>query len=67
MEVGDLIKFSNEEKPEENDIGVVANIAGRKVTIFWARDSTVGYSTIDRLLCTPKYFKIIEQNFLTKP
>ena len=61
MQVGDLIKFSNSEQPEENDIGTVVKIAGRKVTILWAKDSTVGHSTIDRLLCEKKYFQIIEK------
>jgi len=62
MKVGDLIKFSNSEQPEENDIGTVVKIAGRKVTILWAKDFSVGYSTIDRLLCEKKYFQIIENN-----
>ena len=62
MQVGDLIKFFNNEQPEENDIGTVVKIAGRKVTILWAKDSTVGYSTVDRLLCEKKYFQIIEKN-----
>ena len=62
MQVGDLIKFSNNEQPAENDIGAVVNIAGRKVTILWAKDSTVGYSTIDRLLLDKDYFEIIENN-----
>ena len=62
MQVGDLIKFSNNEQPAENDIGAVVNIAGRKVTILWAKDSTVGYSTIDRLLCERDYFEVIENN-----
>ena len=62
MQVGDLIRFSNEEKPEENDIGTVTNIAGRKVTIFWAKDASLGYSTIDRLLLDKDYFEVIENN-----
>jgi len=62
VQVGDLIKFSNNEQPAENDIGAVVNIAGRKVTILWAKDSTVGYSTIDRLLLDKDYFEIIENN-----
>lgn len=62
MQVGDLIKFSNNEQPAENDIGAVVNIAGRKVTILWAKDGTVGYSTIDRLLCERNYFEVIENN-----
>jgi hypothetical protein len=62
VQVGDLIEFTNNEQPKENDIGTVVNIAGRRVTILWAKDGTVGYSTIDRLLCEKDYFEIIENN-----
>jgi len=62
VQVGDLIKFTHISKPEENDIGAVVNIAGRKVTILWAKDAVVGYSTIDRLLCEKDYFEVIENN-----
>ena len=62
MQVGDLIKFSNNKQPAENDIGVVVNIAGRKVTILWAKDASLGYSTIDRLLLDKDYFEVIENN-----
>ena len=62
MQVGDLVKFSNSEQPEENDIGTVVKVAGRKVKILWAKDSSVGYSTIDRLLCERDYFEVIEYN-----
>ena len=61
MQIGDLIKFTHASKSEENDIGAIVNIAGRKVTILWAKDAVVGYSTIDRLLCEKDYFEVIEK------
>ena len=61
MKVGDLVKFTDITTPEDNDIGIIFNIKGRDITLYWAKTGEA-YAKIDRLLCTPKYFEIIEQN-----
>ena len=63
MKIGDLIKFTHMFEPEQNDFGVVTNIQGRDVRLEWAKTGA-GYSTIDRLLCEKRYFKIIENNII---
>jgi len=65
VQVGDLVKFWGGEK-EENDIGIITRIRGKKVMILWAKTGK-DVTTIDTLVSRPHYFEVIStQNKLKK-
>ena len=61
MKVGDLIKFTHIGKPEENDVGVIAEIdeGGNNLIIWWAKTGASLPSKTRALLAHPQSFEVI--------
>ena len=59
MQVGDLVKFHDISPNKDDDIGIIIDIKGRDVLLWWARKIEFGRSTIDRLLCESQHFEVI--------
>jgi hypothetical protein len=60
MKIGDLIKYRHPVNPEEDDIGVVIEIKGTKVTLLWSKYENVSEATIKAIKDLPEYFELVD-------